>query len=105
MITLIHIAFDLFLLVVISISKLINITFMDILLILSASLFDIDHLFSKPIYDPKRNQFKVHLFHKYWKLVLVLAIIMLFIRPILFLGIGLISHLLLDYIYVKMHKI
>lgn len=105
MITLVHICFDLLLLVIISLADIIKINILDVILLFSASLIDLDHLFSKPIYDPKRNQFKAHFLHKNWAVILVLSIILLFIRPVLFLGVGLISHLLLDFVYVKIRKI
>lgn len=105
MLTLVHIGFDLMLLAIITITKIISINILDIILLLSASLIDLDHLFSKPVYDPKRSSFKTHFLHKNWIIVLMLSIALLFIRPVLFLGIGLISHLLLDYIHVKMHNL
>ena len=71
-----------------------------ILLILS-ELIDLDHLFSKPIYHPKRDPFKTHFLHKNWKFVLTIGIFCLLFQKIFFLGFGLISHIFLDYVYTK----
>lgn len=69
---------------------------------LLASLIDLDHLFSKPIYKLKRNPFKTHFLHKNWKFVLLTGIILLFINyPIRFTGFALISHIFVDFLYTK----
>tara|TARA_Y100000310_G_scaffold327735_1_gene394567 strand:- start:613 stop:933 length:321 start_codon:yes stop_codon:yes gene_type:complete len=101
MITLIHILFDALIYLLINIFKLTSFNFLDLILLFSASLIDLDHLTAKPIYHPRRNPFKIHFLHRNWVFVLLAGIIMLFIRPVLFLGIGLISHLFLDLVYVK----
>ena len=69
--------------------------------LLLAELIDLDHLFSKQIYHPRRDPFKVHFFHKNWNFVLVFAFFGLFFYPILFVSLSLISHIFLDYIYTK----
>jgi hypothetical protein len=71
----------------------------------AAELIDLDHLFSKPIYKKKRNPFKTHYFHKKWKYVLVIAAILMFVKPLFMLGVGLEAHLLLDFVYVKVNKL
>ena len=103
MITPIHVAFKL--LILFFLSQFTSINSFDLIFLLSAELIDLDHLFSRPIYHPKRNPFKKHFLHRNWKFILLVATIFLFIRPIMFLGIGLMSHLFLDYIYIKMNKI
>jgi len=101
MITPIHIAINL---IVYFISgSFIKITTTDLILLLSAELIDLDHLFSKPIYHPKRNPFKTHFLHKHYLIIIFISIILLFIRPTLFLGIGLLSHLILDYVYIRIN--
>ena len=105
MITPIHIAFDLGILYLIYATNMVDIQAADLFWILSASLIDLDHLSSKPIYHPRRNPFQTHFIHKNWKIVLIIASGLLFIRPVMFLGIGLISHLFLDRIYVILYKI
>lgn len=71
------------------------------LVLLMAELIDLDHLFSRPVYHPRRNPFKVHFLHKNWKWVLFVALMMLFYYPFSILGLGLILHLIEDYVYTK----
>ena len=105
MITPIHLLFNLLLYSLLVYSKIISFAYLDLILLLASELIDLDHLTAKPIYHAKRNSFKTHFFHKNWCIVLFASIILVFIRPVMFLGIGLISHLLLDYVYNKMFKI
>ena len=83
----------------------INPNYTDLYLILSANLIDLDHLFSTPIYHPRRNPFKTHFLHKNWKIITFLTMPMLFYRPLMFLGIGLILHFFLDYLYIKREEV
>ena len=78
-----------------------NPNYPDLCLIIGSNLIDLDHLFSKPIYHPKRNPFKTHFLHKQWEIITFLSVFMLFCRPLMFLGIGLILHFFLDYLYIK----
>ncbi len=105
MITPIHIIFDMILYLILIKTSLFNFNIIDILLLLSVNLMDLDHLFSKPIYHPKRNPFKTHFLHKNYIIILIVSFILILIRPITFLGIGLLSHLFLDYIYILKNKI
>ncbi|OGN29722.1 MAG: hypothetical protein A3A33_04495 [Candidatus Yanofskybacteria bacterium RIFCSPLOWO2_01_FULL_49_25] len=77
----------------------------DLVLLIGSNLIDLDHLSARPIYDPYRNGFKTHFLHRNWKAVLFLSILMLFVRPVMFLGIGIMLHFLLDYIDIKRKKI
>lgn len=99
MIIFVHLAFDI--IIYLLLGKLIPTNLFDLILLFSINLIDLDHLFAKPIYHPKRNPFITHFLHKPWKILLIITILTLFFRPILFLGIGLLSHLFLDYLYVK----
>lgn len=81
-----------------------NPNYTDLALLIGSNLIDLDHLFSRPIYVPKRNSFKTHFLHKRWKTMLLLSILALFVRPLLFLGIGLILHFFLDYLDTKEGK-
>jgi len=105
MITPIHVGFDLGIYFLLDYSSLVEINNIDIYFLLSAQLIDLDHLFSKPIYHPRRNGFKTHFLHKKWKYLSIISIIFLFYRPLLFLWIGLLSHLFLDFLYLKIYKI
>ncbi|MFZ5955704.1 MAG: DUF6122 family protein [Nanoarchaeota archaeon] len=102
MITVIHIAFSL--LIYLILNKFIIIK-ANIVLLLSAELIDLDHLFSKPIYVKKRNPFKTHFLHKHWITLLIISIIFLFIKDLMLLGIGIISHLFLDFLYIKIYHL
>lgn len=77
----------------------------DLALLVGSNFIDLDHLYARPIYDPMRNGFKTHFLHKNWKAVLLISILMLFIRPMMFLGIGFILHFFLDYLDIKQKKI
>ncbi|MDD2935161.1 MAG: DUF6122 family protein [Candidatus Pacebacteria bacterium] len=96
-----HIAVSLGTAVLISKFGITYVSNIDLILLFSAELMDFDHLFSKPIYHPKRDPFKTHFLHKNWITLFFVSIILLFIRSFAFLGIGILLHLLLDYIYVK----
>ncbi len=101
MLTPTHVAFDL--VVYFAIIKIGHIapSSPDIILLLGSDLIDLDHLFSKPIYDAKRNPFKTHFLHKNIIPVLILSVLFLLFRPLAFLGLGIILHFFLDYIDTK----
>ncbi len=82
-----------------------NLNYTDLGLIVASNLIDLDHLLSRPIYHPKRNPFKTHFLHKHWKIISILSVLMFFYRPLVFLGIGLILHFFLDYLYIKREKL
>lgn len=105
MITPIHLIFDFGIYALANKTGIASANGADLLWMFSAELIDLDHLLSKPIYHPRRNPFQAHILHKNWKIILLIAISLFFFRPVLFLGIGLLSHLLLDYFYVKIYKI
>lgn len=79
----------------------IDFTIINCIFLLSADFIDLDHLLSKPIYKKMRDPFKTHILHKNWKLVTVFSMCILFFYPYLFIGLGLLSHILLDYLYYK----
>jgi hypothetical protein len=102
-----HIAVDLAVFVALMQVPQISPSYVDLALIIGSNLIDLDHLFSRPIYDPQRNPFITHALHKNWKLVLIISVALIFIRPVMFLGIGILTHFLLDFIDAKRmaHKI
>jgi len=100
-----HVAINLGVFLVLMQIKNLDSNYIDLSLIIGSNFIDIDHLFSKPIYHPKRNPFTSHPIHKQWKLILFISTLTLFIRPLMFLGIGLILHFLLDYMYIKREKV
>jgi len=97
----VHFIFGIITYYLVSLVSSVEFLIVNCLFLLSAGLIDIDHLFSKPIYHPKRNPFNAHYFHKNWKVVLIAGGLCLFFYPLSFFGIGLISHIALDYAYTK----
>ncbi len=73
----------------------------DFVLLIGSNLIDIDHLFSHPIYHPRRNPFTTHTLHKSWLVLGAVSCALLFIRPLMFIAIGLLLHFALDYLYVR----
>lgn len=100
-----HVAFDLVIFLILLHASTLNLNRYDLTLILASNLIDLDHLFSRPIYHPRRNPFITHALHKKWIFIIAISIVFLFIRSTSFLGIGLLAHLFLDYIYIKREKI
>ena len=96
-----HVAANLVAFLVLLNTPNVNPNYTDLVLILGSNLIDLDHLFSRPIYNPRRNSFRTHFLHENWKSVLLLSLAMCLFRPLLFLGIGLAMHLFLDYLYNK----
>ena len=86
-------------------SGFLRITTLDWFFIFGSNLIDLDHFWSRPIYKAGRNSFRTHFIHQSWLIVLTTAILMLFWRPLIFLGIGLILHFVLDFIDVARRKI
>ena len=105
MITPIHLIFDLGVYSLVNKISIANANSVDLLLLFSAELIDLDHLLSKPIYHPRRNPFKTHILHRNWLVILIISILFILYRPVLFLGIGLLSHLIVDYVYVKIYRL
>lgn len=105
MITPVHIAFDLGIYFILKETWLVTANNLDLIFLISAQLIDLDHLFSKPIYHPRRNWFKTHFLHKNWLSICIISLLLMLYRPFLFLGIWLISHIFLDFIYLKIYKI
>ncbi len=97
----VHISFNIIIYYLITQIFDIKFALIGCLLLISAELIDLDHLFSKPIYKKRRNPFKVHYLHKNWKLMIIISLATFFFYPIRFLGLGIISHLTIDWIYTK----
>ena len=101
----IHLIFDLGLYSFVNKINVVNANSADLLLLFAAELIDLDHLLSKPIYHPRRNPFEAHILHKNWPVILTISILFTLYRPVLFLGIGLLLHLFVDYCYVKLYRL
>ncbi len=63
---------------------------------LAAILIDIDHLLATPIFDPDRCSINFHPLHTYWAMGGYL--VFLFIKPLRIIGIGLLIHMLADWV-------
>ena len=61
---------------------------------ISTMLVDLDHLLADPTYDPNRCSIGFHPLHEFIPIVFYGVII--FIKPLRFVGIGLIIHMALD---------
>ena len=105
MTTPVHLIFDLGAYFLVNQVSFIDVNNFDLLLLFSAELIDLDHLLSKPIYHPRRNPFETHILHKKWPMILIASLFFLLYRPVLFLGIGLLTHLLVDFLYVKIYRL
>jgi len=99
MINPIHFGFNTLVYYAVSLVSPIEFMVINLFYIALAELIDLDHLFSKPIYDPKRNSFKTHFFHRKWRYVILFSVITMYWTP--FFSLALLSHLLLDYIDAK----
>lgn len=65
-------------------------------ILLSANLIDLDHLLANPIFDPSRCSIGFHPLHSY--IAIVIYIILLFFPKSRILAIGLLMHILTDFI-------
>jgi hypothetical protein len=67
------------------------------LLFLATMLIDLDHLLATPVFEPNRCSINFHPLHTYY--AMLVYIILLFMRkPFRILGIGLLLHLVTDFI-------
>lgn len=66
------------------------------LIMLATMLVDLDHLFATPIFDPGRCSINFHPLHSYW--AMAVYIVMLFFKKTRIVAIGLLFHMLTDYI-------
>ena len=105
MITPIHLLFDFGVYFLVNKINIVDTNSIDLLLLFSAELIDLDHLVSKPVYHSRRNPFQTHIIHKNWLALSALSILFILYRPTLFLGMGLLSHLFVDYCYVKIYRL
>ncbi|WP_300674168.1 DUF6122 family protein [Soonwooa sp.] len=71
-------------------------------LMLLTMLVDVDHLFATPIFDPNRGSVGFHLFHGYVAIG-VYCCMLFFKGNIRILGVGLLFHMLTDYIDMQLN--
>jgi hypothetical protein len=65
-------------------------------ILLATMIIDVDHLLASPIYDPARCSINFHPLHTYY--ALGIYIIFLFFKKTRIVGVGMIFHLLTDFI-------
>lgn len=70
------------------------------ILMLSTMLIDLDHLLANPIFDPSRCSINFHPLHSYY--ALIAYVFLLIPKKTRIIGIGLLFHLLTDYIDCQM---
>lgn len=63
---------------------------------ISTMLVDLDHLLADPIYDPDRCSIGFHPLHSYP--AILIYVIMLFFPKTRIVGLGLVMHMILDYL-------
>ncbi len=102
----IHIAINIGIYYIISLIFPVEFTALNCVFLVCAEFIDLDHLLSKPIYKKNRSSFATHFFHKAWLYTMLFAIGLIILaqyifHPIMYLGIGILSHLLVDYLYTK----
>lgn len=66
------------------------------LIMLATNLVDLDHLLADPIVDPDRCSIGYHLLHQYW--AIGVYVVLTFIPKTRLIGLGLVIHMVLDYI-------
>ena len=66
------------------------------LILLATMLIDLDHLFATPIFDPNRCSINFHPLHTYY--ALVIYVLFFLIKKTRVIGLGLLLHLITDYI-------
>lgn len=67
------------------------------LILLATILVDLDHLFADPVFDPERASVGFHFLHSYYAIA-VYFLLLFFKGNIRIIGIGLLFHMLTDFI-------
>lgn len=66
------------------------------LIMLATMLVDLDHLLATPIFDPGRCSINFHPLHTYW--AMAVYVVMLFFKKTRIIAVGLLFHMLTDFI-------
>jgi hypothetical protein len=66
------------------------------LIMLATMLVDLDHLFANPVFDPERCSIGFHFLHSYY--AIAAYALLLFIPKLRIAGVGLLFHMLTDYV-------
>jgi len=67
------------------------------LILLATMLVDLDHLVANPIFQANRCSINFHILHTYYAMI-VYVILLFFRKPFKIIGIGLLFHMLTDFI-------
>lgn len=67
------------------------------LIMLATMLVDLDHIFANPVFDPSRNSIGFHILHSYYAIA-VYFLLLFFKGNIRIVGIGLLFHMLTDFL-------
>ena len=67
------------------------------LILLATMLVDLDHLFANPIFQANRCSINFHFLHTYYAMI-AYVILLFFRKPFNIIGIGLLFHMLTDFI-------
>lgn len=71
------------------------------LILLATMLVDADHIFASPIFQADRCSIQFHIFHTYYAMA-VYVVLLFFRKPFNIIGIGLLLHMLTDFIVCLM---
>ncbi len=66
------------------------------LIMLATMLVDVDHLFASPLFDPNRCSINFHPLHTYW--AMAVYVVLLFFKKTRIIAVGLLFHMLTDFI-------
>ena len=66
------------------------------LIMLATMLVDVDHLLATPLFDPNRCSINFHPLHTYW--AMAVYVVLLFFKKTRIIAVGLLFHMLTDYI-------
>lgn len=67
------------------------------LILLATMLVDLDHLLATPIFAPNRCSINFHPLHTYYAMI-IYVLLLFFKKPFNIIGIGLLLHMITDYI-------
>lgn len=73
------------------------------LIMIATMLVDLDHLFANPIFDPDRCSINYHFLHTYY--AMGVYVLLLFFRKTRIVAVGLLLHMLTDYIDCQLNQL
>ncbi|WP_265132112.1 DUF6122 family protein [Chryseobacterium oranimense] len=70
-------------------------------ILLATMLVDLDHIFANPVFDPSRNSIGFHILHSYYAIA-VYFLLLFFKENIRIVAVGLLFHMLTDFLDFNM---